>query len=154
MQHPEFLQYGRQWRVEFFKIFEREDLRRNLAEDGSATVFLIEKVGAEPRHVGDFIAEVHVTRFFVLFDFVVWRDLVEHRLEPVVLERRVIDPVQFAVDTEHGRIAGGEVQVRGFLLEHQIEESINFCHKNRLTDSIGDFLPDLPDYCKQCYCQP
>ena len=154
MQHREFLQHRRQGRVEFFKIFERQHFRRNLAKDRGAAVLLVEEIRAEPGHVRDFVTKVHVPGFFIQFDFVVGRDFVEHRPEGVVVQWRIIDPVQFAVDAEHGRIARGEVQVRGFLLEHQIEEGINFGHKRVLIFSNSDFLTDSFDHCKQCYGQP
>src|SRR5439155_14843090 len=80
VQHPKFSQHRRQWRVKLFEIFERKHLRWYLAEDGGAAVFLVEKIGAEARHVRDFVTEVHVTRFFIRFDFILGRDFVEHRL--------------------------------------------------------------------------
>ena len=44
--------------------------------------------------------------------------------------------MQFAIDTQNRRISRGEVEVRGFLLEHQVEEGIDLCHKAFLLDSI------------------
>jgi len=41
----------------------------------------------------------------------------------------MIHAMQFTVDAEHRVIAGRQVDVGGLLLEHQIEESVNFSHK-------------------------
>jgi hypothetical protein len=37
----------------------------------------------------------------------------------------IFDPLQPPVDTEHGRIAGADVQVRGPMLDHHFEQDIN-----------------------------
>jgi len=44
VQHAKFFQHGRERRFDFFKIFKRKDLRRNLPEDSADTVLLVEKV--------------------------------------------------------------------------------------------------------------
>ena len=125
----EFLQHGGQRRVELLEILERKHLARNLAEHGGDAVLLVEEIGAEAGDVRDFVAEIHVAGFLEDLDLVLRRDFVEHRLELVVLERRMIHALQFAVDAQHGVVARRQVQVRGLLLEHQVEESINLRHK-------------------------
>ena len=49
--------------------------------------------------------------------------------------------MQLAVNTENWRVAAGQVQVRRFLLEHQIEEGINLGHTKSLrllsAESLG-----------------
>jgi hypothetical protein len=51
--------------------------------------------------------------------------------------------MQFAIDAKHGVIARGKVQVRGLLLEHQIEKSIDFRHNSpyRLSDTVAKSAP-------------
>ena len=128
VQHGEFLQHRRQRRVQLLEVFEGQHLGGNLAEDGRDAVLLVEEVGAEARHLRNFVAEIHVPRFLEELDLVLRRDLVEHGLERVALQRRVVHPLQFAVDPQHGRVAGGQMHVRCFLLQHQVEESVNFRH--------------------------
>ena len=118
VQHAELFQHRGQRRAHFFKVLEREHRAGNLAEDGGDAVFLGEEIGAKTRDAGDFIAEVNVAGFLEGFDLVLRGDFVEHDLEHVVLQRGGVHARQFAVDAEDGRVAGGEVQVGGFLAEH------------------------------------
>ena len=64
-----------------------------------------------------------------MFDLILGRDLVEHLLELIVIERRMVHPMQLAIDAEHRVVIGRKVKVRGLLLEHQIEECIDLRHK-------------------------
>ena len=90
---------------------------------------MVKEIDAETRDVWDFVTEVHVARFFEGLDLIIRCNFVEHGLERVTLERRVIHALEFAVDPQHGRIAGGHVQVGRFLFKHQIEKCIYFGHK-------------------------
>ncbi|MFM1944769.1 MAG: hypothetical protein RI897_3751 [Verrucomicrobiota bacterium] len=128
VEHGEFFKDGGEWGVEFFEVLEREHLGGDLAEDGGAAPFLVEEIGTEPGDTGDFVAEVDVTGFLVDFDLIIGGDLIEHRLEFVIVEGGIIYPVQFSVDAEHGRVSGREMEVGSLLLEHQVEEGVNFGH--------------------------
>ena len=123
-----FFSTGGKRRVELFEILERKHLAGNLAEHRGDAVFLVEKIGAETGDVRDFVAEIDVAGFFETLDLIFRRDFVEHRLELVAFQRRIIHALQFAVDAQHGGVAGRKVQVRSFLLEHQIEECIDLRH--------------------------
>ena len=129
VQHREFLQHRWQRRVKFLEILERQHLARNRTEHCGHAVLLVEEVRTEAGHAGDLITEVHVARFFVNFDLILRSDLVEHRLQRVALQRRVIHAMELAVDTQHRGVAGCEMQVRGLLLEHEVEEGVNLCHR-------------------------
>ena len=118
VQHAKLLEHRGQRRIELFKIFKGQDPARNLPEHGTDADFLIEKIYAEARDVRDFVTEVHVTGFFDLFDFVIRSDFVKQGLERVVFERGIIHPLKFAVDAQHGRVAGGHMQVGRLLLKH------------------------------------
>jgi hypothetical protein len=37
-------------------------------------------------------------------------------------------PLQASIDAQHGRIAWGDVKIRGPMLDHHVEEHINLCH--------------------------
>ena len=129
MQHGELFQHGGQGRVELLEILERKHLGRDLPEHGGDTVLLVEKIGAEAGHAGDLVAEVHVARLFKHFYLIFRCDLIEHRLQGVILQGRIVNALEFAVDAQDRRVAGGKMQVRGFFLEHEIEERVNFCHR-------------------------
>ena len=89
-----------------------------MPEDRSDTVFLIEEIGPKPGDIGNFVAEINVAGFLEDLDLVLGGDFIEHGFERIVLQRREIDPLQFAADAQDRRIARGEVQIRGALLEH------------------------------------
>jgi hypothetical protein len=107
-----------------------DHLAGNLPEHGGDAALLLEKIGAETGDVGNLVAEIHVAGFFENLQFELGRDLVEHRLEGVILQRRKVHPLEFAIDAEHRRVTCREVQVRGSLLEHQIEKCVNLCHND------------------------
>ena len=67
------------------QVLRRNDLARDQTEDGRAAIFLLEEIRPEARHAGDLVAEVHVAGLLVLLDLDLRGDLVEHRLELVVL---------------------------------------------------------------------
>src|SRR5207253_6952581 len=87
---------------------------------------------------GHFVSEVNVGSFFEDFDFCFGRNLVNHRLELVVLERREIHPHQIAIDAKHWRIVCGKMQVGSLLLGHQFEKGVNASHERRATRSYID----------------
>ena len=125
------------------QLFGREDLRGNLAEDRGNAVLLVEEVGAETGHAGNFVAEVDVAGFFEDLDLVLRRDLVEHRLERVVLQRRVTDSLHFAANAHDGLRARSQVQVRGPDLHHEVEKRVNLRHRpsQNQTGLLGERSP-------------
>ncbi len=118
MEHGKFFQHCRQRSVEFFEILERKHLAWNLAEHGGDAVFLVEEIRPEAGNVGNLVAKINVARFLEDFDFVFGRDFVEHLLERVIVEWRMVHPLQLPVDSQHGVVVRGKVQIRGLLLEH------------------------------------
>jgi len=129
MEHGEFFEDGRERGVKFFKVFKGKNFAGNLAEHGADAVFLVEEIGAETGNVRNFVAEIDIAGFFELFDLIFWRDFVEHLFELVVFERGMVHALEFAVDSKHRVVPRGKVHVGRLLLEHQIEECINLCHK-------------------------
>ena len=98
VHHRELAQHGGQRRIELLEVLEGQHRAGNLAEHGGAAVFLVEEVGAEAGHAGDFVAEVHVASLLELLHFDFRRDLVKHRLERVALQRRVVHAAHLAAD--------------------------------------------------------
>jgi len=129
VEHAELLQHTRQGRIELLKVVKGEHLGRNLAKCRANAVFLVIEIGPEPGDVRDLIPEINVADLLKDLDFVFRRNLVQHLFKLVVLKGRMVHPMQFAIDPQHGVIPRGKVQVRRLLLEHQIEECIDFRHK-------------------------
>jgi len=83
---------------------------------------------AKSRQTGELVTEVHVASFLESFNFHLRCDLIDERLQIVVRERRHVHTHEFAVNAEHGRIAGREMKVRGVLFLHEFEKGINASH--------------------------
>ena len=130
VQHAELLQHVGERGVELLKVLEGENFGRNLAEDCPDAILLVEEIGAEAGDVRDLVTEVHVAGFFKHLDLILGRDLVEHLLEFIAFERRMVHAMQLTIDPEHRVVARRKVQVRSLLLEHQVEECIYLCHNN------------------------
>ena len=110
------------------ELVRRDDLRRDLAEDGAAARALHEEVGAEAGHAGDLVAEVDVAGFLEHLDLLLGSDLVQHRPEVLVVERVVLHPLELAMHAEDRRLAGHDVQVGRPGVEHELEERVEPCH--------------------------
>ena len=108
-----------------------------MAEHGGNAILLVEEIGAEAGDVRDLVAEINVAGFFEDLDLVLGRDLIEHLLEIVVIERRMVHAMQLAVNPQHRVVARGKVQVRSLLLEHQVEECVDLRHKFYIVWAAG-----------------
>ena len=92
------------------------------APPGRDAVLLVEKVGAVAGKAGELVAEIDIARFLENLDLVLRGDLVNERLEVVVLHGGHVDADELAMDAQHRRIAGGEMKVRSVLLLHELEK--------------------------------
>src|SRR4030095_14901155 len=88
----------------------------------------IEEIGAIAREARELVAEIDITRFFEDLDLVFRSDLVHERLESIAFERRHVDADEFTMNSQHRRIARGEVQIRSVLLLHELKKGIDLCH--------------------------
>ena len=79
---------------------------------------MLEEIAAVTGHSWHFVAEIDVGSFFEDFDFSFGSDLVNHRLQLIILERWIIDADQLAVNAKHGRVVGGEMKVGSLLFAH------------------------------------
>ena len=112
-QHRKFFQ---DWREA--EIFHRQDRRWNQTKDRRDAIFLLEEITAVAGHSWHLVAKIDVGSFFEDFDFSFGSDLVNHRLQLIILERWIIDADQLAVDAKHGRVVRGEMKVRSLLFAH------------------------------------
>ena len=113
LEHGKFLQDGRQ-----IQIVARQYRRRNQTENRGDTVFLLEEICAITGHARHFIAKIDVGGFLEDFDFSFGCDLINHRFQVVVSQRRVIHADEVAIDAQQRRVVGGEMKVGGLLLSH------------------------------------
>src|SRR5438270_11480993 len=98
MQHRELLEHRRQRRIELLEILKRKHLARDLSENRRNTMLLVKEIGAKPRNVRNFIAEIPVLRLFELFKLKLRRDLIEHLFQLIALQRRLVHTLTLAID--------------------------------------------------------
>ncbi len=98
------------------QVVQREDDRGNVAEHGAGAAVLVEGVDAEARELRDLEREVGLEELFVSLALLVVHDVVHHAVHFLVGKRGHVDTFHVAVDTNHGRHASGQVQVRGVIL--------------------------------------
>src|SRR5206468_2907900 len=67
------------------KLIDGQDFRRDLPEDRCDAVFLIKKIRAVSCFTRDFITEIDIPGLFENLDFKFRRNLIEHRLQFVIL---------------------------------------------------------------------
>src|SRR5664279_1428925 len=104
------------------ELLEGQDLRGNGPEHGAGAAVLVEGVDAKARQALDLEREVALERFFVVLALRVVHDVVHHVVHLLVLERVDIDAAHVAVNADHGRQAGRQVQVRGLVLDRERQQ--------------------------------
>jgi hypothetical protein len=107
------------WAVE---LLEGQDLRGNRPEHGAGAAVLVEGVDAKARQALDLEREVALERLLVVLALRVVHDVVHHVVHLLVLERVDIDAAHVAVNADHRRQAGREVQVRGLVLDRERQQ--------------------------------
>ena len=103
------------------QLFERPDLVGDAAERPGDGAALHEDVGAEAGQALDAEGEVKLPVFLEFVFLVVVQDAVDHLLGLGRRERRVLDPLQQAVDADQRRRVGGDVQVGPPLVDHDLQ---------------------------------
>jgi hypothetical protein len=98
------------------EVFERQHLGGNGTEHRTGAAILVEGVDAEARQAGDLEGEVDLEEFLVVAALLVRHDVVDERVHLLVVERRDVDAADIAVHADHGRQAGGQMEVRGLVL--------------------------------------
>jgi hypothetical protein len=124
MKPSKFLHYRRQ-----VELIGGENRRGDLSKNGGGAILLIEEVGSVPCQARNFVSEVDVSGFFEDFDFVFRRNLVQHYLQFIVLQRRSGNSFHLSPDPDDGLRPRRKVQVGCARFVHEIEESIDFRHQ-------------------------
>jgi hypothetical protein len=104
------------------QVVERHDQRRDGTEHGGGAAALVEGVDAEARQLGNLEGKVGLVELFVRLALLVIHDVVHHAVYFLVRQRRHVDPLHVAVDTDHGRHARGQVQVRRVVLDGKCQQ--------------------------------
>ena len=83
---------------------------------------MLEQIGAEARHAGEFVPKIHIAGPIKVSLFVARRNLVEHAMQGVMIEHAMaLQPFQFAMDAEGRLLTRDEMEVRRPLLDHRLE---------------------------------
>jgi hypothetical protein len=119
----------RGWSEISLKIFraveflERQHLRRNRPEHRAGAALLVEGVDAEARQrLGIANEKSHSSVLFVHLALAVVHDVVHHGVHVLVLHRRQVDAADVAVDPDHRRQAGRQVQVGRLVLDGKSQQ--------------------------------
>ena len=99
------------------ELFDRDDLRRDDAEDRAGAVVVAERVAAEARDAGDLVGEVGVVELLVLLPVPLRHDRADHQLEPVVARAAgwSVEPLHLAVAANDRRLADAQMEVAAAL---------------------------------------
>ncbi|MNY23757.1 hypothetical protein D3C86_1574350 [compost metagenome] len=98
------------------EVFHAQHARGNGPEHRAGTAVLVERVDPEARHAGHLEGEVGLEELLEVLALLVVHDVVDQRMHLLVLHRRQVDAAHVAIDADHRRQTGGEVQVRCALL--------------------------------------
>jgi len=104
------------------ELLQRQHLRRNGAEYRAGAVLLVEGVDAEARQRGNLEREVDLQRFLVHLALAVVHDVVHHAVHVLVFHRRQVDAADVAVDPDHRRQPGRQVQVGSLVLDGKCQQ--------------------------------
>ncbi len=98
---------------------------------------LVEGVDAETRQAVDLEGEVDLQELFVVLALGVVHDVVHHGVHLLVLQRVDVDAAHIAVHADHGRQAGGKVQVGGLVLDAECQQLGNVHESLYLLENVA-----------------
>src|SRR5690606_11893857 len=104
------------------EIVERENLRRDRAEDRGASSVLIERVHAEARELRDLERKVRLEELFEILPLFVVHDVIHHTVHFLVLQRWHIDSLYVAVDADDRGDSSRQVQIGCVVLDRKGEQ--------------------------------
>jgi hypothetical protein len=94
------------------EVLHGQDLRGNGTEDAAGAAVLVEGVDPEARDARYLEGEVRLQELLEVLALLVVHDVVHQIMNLLVLKRRQVDAANVAVDADHGRQPGREVQIR------------------------------------------
>ena len=104
------------------QVVQRQDDGGNVAEHGAGAAVLVEGVDAEARELGNLERKIGLEELLVSLALLVVHDVVHHAVHFLVGECRHVDALHVAVDANHRRNTGRQVQVRRIVLDGERQE--------------------------------
>ncbi|VVN23161.1 hypothetical protein PS681_04439 [Pseudomonas fluorescens] len=93
------------------EVFHAQHLRRNRTKHRPGATVLVKGVNPKARDTGDFEGKVGFQMFLEVDTLGVVHDVVDQFVHLLVIQRRQIDPPHIAIDADHRRQTGRQVQV-------------------------------------------
>jgi hypothetical protein len=72
---------------------------------------VIEDIDTKTRQPGYLKREISLEEFFEILALPVVHNVIQHVVDRLVIQRRYVDPADIAVDTDHGRQPGRQMQI-------------------------------------------
>ena len=119
VQLTEALHFGRD-----AHLLDRDDRRRNLAEDGGGSVAVLECVRPKASDAGNLVGVIGVVGFREFVPVALGHDRAEHQFERFGVERWMVHPLHFAVEAKNGRLATAQVQIGRVLRDDRAQEQV------------------------------
>ncbi|MOA21017.1 hypothetical protein D3C78_1414940 [compost metagenome] len=98
------------------QVFHGQDFRRNGPKHRPRTAILVEGVDPEPCDARNIEGKIGLQKLFVIYSLPVVHDVVDQFMNLLVVQRWQVDAPDIAIDADHRRQPGGQVQVRRALL--------------------------------------
>jgi hypothetical protein len=104
------------------ELLQRQDLRRDGPEHRRRATALVEGIDPEARQTVDLEGEIDLQEFLVMLAVRVAHDVVHHGVHRLVVQRLDIDAPHVAMDADHRRQPGRQVQVGGLVLHAESQQ--------------------------------
>ena len=104
------------------QVIEAQDHRGNVAEYGAGAAVLVEGVDAEAGQLRDLERKVGLEEFFVGLALLVVHDVIHHAVHFLVRQCWHVDALDVAIDADHRRHPGRQVQVGGVILHGERQQ--------------------------------
>src|SRR5690606_15454636 len=104
------------------QVLEGQHLGGNGAEHRRRAAVLVEGVDAEARQARDLEREVDLEELLVVAALLVRHDVVDQRVQLLVVQRRDVDPAHVAIDPDHRRQARRPMQVGSLVLYRERQQ--------------------------------
>jgi cell division protein ZapA (FtsZ GTPase activity inhibitor) len=99
------------------ELFERQDRGGNGPEDGKRPAVLVGGIDPKARQIRHGKGKVALEEFLVVLALLVVHDVIHHVVDFLVVQRWHVDAADIAVDPDHRRQAGRQMQIRCAVLD-------------------------------------
>jgi len=98
------------------QIIKRQNLGGDDSEHGGRAAILVVCVDAKAGELWNFEGKIGLKKFFIVLALLVIHDVVHHAIDVFMGQRRHVDTLDVAIDTNHRRHTARQVQVGGIVL--------------------------------------